>query len=105
MGRVRDINGNKDVDAVYVDTRAALVPNLLFLYGPPVPHIQAAAEFIQDRMNYTIINPADFYKKKGLTDAIDEIKIDNLMKYLDSHASRNFVLTNFPENVRQAKTP
>ena len=104
LGKVRDIDGSQDLDAVYRDTRKALVPNMVFLYGPPVSFINFAAFKLQLRRNpnYVFLDPEAFYENQGLSKAIDEIKIDKFMKFLDTNPNRNFIISNF-QNIRQAK--
>jgi len=103
FGKVRDINAEHDPDEVYRLTREALLPNLIFFYGPPASGQNTVAEALCKLTSYRYIDVAAFYKERGLTNAPDEVKMDEFMKYLEGHWERNFVINHFPENIKQAR--
>lgn len=45
----------------------------------------------------------DFYRAQGISNATDEVKMDQLVAFLRDSYKRNFILHNFPENIRQVK--
>lgn len=76
---------------------------MIFFYGPPASGQVKVAEHLADLTGYRYLETSQFYNEKGISDASDEIKVDSLVQYLDTHPERNFVLNHFPESIKQTK--
>jgi len=103
FGKVATVPASGSIDETYKLTLEALQPNLIFFYGPPASGQEQLAEQLADLTTYKLIKIQDYYRANGLTNASDEVKIDHLITFFLNNYQRNFILHDFPENIRQVK--
>ncbi len=69
FGKVYPVNALGTIDQVYAATKEALLPNLTFIFGPPVDDVCKLACFLKNRTCHKLINLRCFYKMNNLLNA------------------------------------
>ena len=103
LGKVKNLSSEAEVDVVYKHTREALLPNVIFLYGPPSIGQKYVSEKLASHLHYTLINVSSFFESHGCQKDNDEVKVGHLVSYMKYHANRNFIIDNFPQTLKQFK--
>ena len=96
FGKVYPINATGSIQEIFEATKQALLPNLCFIYGPPVKMQCKLAEFLKSRTHHDLLNIPMFFKKIKLCDAGDDKKTNFLISHLRNHSKHNFILNGFP---------
>ena len=103
FGKVREIDAHQTPDQIYVETQKALIPNMIMFYGPPASGQDKVAGLLQKLTEYTILDVHELFKKKKVSNASDEIKVETLIAFLQSANELNYIVNNFPDNAKQAR--
>ena len=101
FGKVHPIDASGGIAQIQQATKDALLPNLCFIYGPPVSVQCKLAKFLQNRTQHKLLDLESFYKSNKLSDASCDKKANFLINHLQCHAEHNFILNGFPQTRRQ----
>jgi len=82
FGKVYPIDACGGINEIFAATKEALLPNIIYLYGPPIGQNRQLAEFLQDRLQYKLIVNYKLYKANNLDNASDDKKINFMINYL-----------------------
>ncbi len=103
FGKVRKIDARGDISQVYAQTKAAVLPQTMFIVGPKAAGKTCIAENLAARTNMKHININQFVEEKGLKQADDEQLCMALIQHLSKVQEPRVILESFPQNLFQAK--
>lgn len=66
FGRVREVDGGRDVGEVWNDTRCSMLPQVSFIIGAHASGKTVLGNTICDRSNATLLKMNDFLEKENL---------------------------------------
>jgi len=103
FGKVRKIDARGDISQVYAKTKAAVLPQTMFIVGPKAAGKTCIAENLAARTNMKHINFKKFVEENGLKQADDEKVCMDLIQHLSKVQQPRVILESFPQNLFQAK--
>lgn len=97
FGKVREIDGSKDINSIYAETRRAMLPQVSFIMGPKASGKSVLGDQLCEKSNMKKINFNEFVKKEGLGSKDDETVTMALIKALAQEISPRVLLEDFPK--------
>lgn len=82
FGKVREIDGSQDINAIYEQTRRAMLPQVSFIVGPKASGKSTLGNTLCEKTNMKRIKFNEFVKKEGLQSKNDETVTMALIKAL-----------------------
>lgn len=104
FGRVREVDGGRDLAEVWADTRKAMLPQVSFMIGPNASGKSCLSKRLCERTNMIQIRFCQWLKDEGLADETDEeLIVMQLIKRLSCEVAPRVLLVDFPQTEFQAK--
>jgi adenylate kinase family enzyme len=103
FGKVHKINGERDINEIYEDTRKALLPQTAWILGPRGSGKSSIGNALSSCTNMKLIDFIDFVKSESLEGKDDETVVSALIKRLSEEVCPRVLIENFPKNDFQAK--
>lgn len=100
LGKVANIPGTGDIEAIYAQVRKAIVPNMIFLYGAPCTGKSTVARQLCEATGYRYFSLAEFWRANSCASDVD--KLNKLMRFFGETAERNFVVDSYLDNRAQS---
>jgi len=96
FGKVRKIDARGDISQVYALTKAAVLPQTMFVVGPKAAGKTCVAENLAARTNMRHINFLSYIEEKGLKGESDETICLDLIQHLARLQEPRVILESFP---------
>lgn len=104
FGRVREVDGGRDVGDVWADTRRAMLPQVSFIIGPHASGKTMLGNTICERSNATLLKMNEFLAQENLlTEKSEERIVMALIKRLANEVSPRVLIKDFPQTEFQAR--
>lgn len=104
FGRVREVDGGRDLADVWADTRKAMLPQVSFMIGPNASGKRTLAKALCQRTNQCSFKFGEWLKQEGLEEEEDEeVVVQALVKRLSMEVSPRVLIEDFPQTEFQAK--
>lgn len=103
FGRVREVDGGRDVSEVWADTRAAMLPQVSFIIGPQASGKSSLGAALCERTNMCHLNFNSFVQARGLADCSEEQVVSELISHLAGEVMPRVLIEDFPQTEFQAK--
>ena len=96
FGKVHEIDGCRDPNDIYVDSRTAVLPQVSFLIGPQGSGKTVLGNGLCERTNMKLLNFPKFVAENNLGDKDDETVTSALIKALSADEMPRVLLEDFP---------
>jgi len=96
FGKVHEIDGARDPNEIYEDSRKAVLPQVSFLIGPQGAGKTVLGKSLCDRTNMKLLNFPEFVKERKLGSKDDETVTSALIAYLSEELQPRVLLEDFP---------
>jgi adenylate kinase family enzyme len=96
FGKVHEIDGVRDPNEIYEDSRKAVLPQVSFLIGPQGAGKSVLGKALSDRTNMYMMNFGEFVKKNNLGKKDDETQTAALIACLSALLQPRVLLEDFP---------
>jgi len=103
FGRVREVDGMRDVSQVWQDTRKAMLPQVSFVIGPKGSGKSALGAALAKRTNMSLLCFDEFVTHHGLQNEEEETVVLALIKHLSMEVMPRVLIEDFPQTAFQAK--
>jgi adenylate kinase family enzyme len=103
FGKVRHIDATGSISEVYTQSKAAVLPQTMFILGPKASGKTTIGNCMASRTNGKLIDFNQFCQNQGLEGQDDETVTTQFIKHLAKQVTPRLILENFPQNSFQAK--
>lgn len=103
FGKVHEIDGCRDPNEIYADSRTAILPQVSFLIGPQGAGKSVLGRGLCERTNMKLLNFPKFVADNNLESNDDETVTSALISALSAELKPRVLLEDFPQTEFQAK--
>ena len=103
FGKVRHIDATGSISEVYAQSKAAVLPQCMFILGPKASGKSTIGASMASRTNGRLIDFNQFITNHGLEGQDDETVTSQFIQFLAKSTTPRLILENFPQNTFQAK--
>jgi adenylate kinase family enzyme len=96
FGKVHEIDGVRDPNDIYEDSRKAVLPQVSFLIGPQGAGKSVLGKALSERTNMKMLNFPEFVRENNLTKKDDETQTTALIAHLSKELQPRVLLEDFP---------
>lgn len=96
FGKVHEIDGTRDVNEIYEDSRVAVLPQVSFMVGPMASGKTKLGTDLCNKTNMKLINFPQFVSDNSLGKKDDETVTSALIAALSEEMSPRVLLEDFP---------
>jgi adenylate kinase family enzyme len=105
FGKVRRIDASKEINEVYAETKASLIPETFFMIGTKGSGKTQVGKALAERTNMGYLSFKEFQvsQKKAGKKGDDESLTQSLIVHLLDSVEPRILIEGFPQNLNQAK--